>query len=78
MSFWEPALNQEERERVQAYLRKRLGAADLTIRARPRKTDSAEVYIGEEFVGVLSRDDEEGELSWHFTMSILEMDLEGE
>ncbi|MBI1187289.1 MAG: DUF3126 family protein [Alphaproteobacteria bacterium] len=69
-------MSPEERGRVEAYLRKRLGATTLSIRARPRKTDSAEVYIGEEFVGVLSRDDEEGELSWHFTMSILEMDLD--
>lgn len=71
-------MNPEERERVQAYLRKRLGAQTLEIRPRPRKTDSAEIYIGDEFVGVLSRDDEEGELSWHFTMSILEMDLDEE
>lgn len=69
-------MSPEERSRVQDYLRKRLGAQTLEIRARPRKTDSSEVYIGDEFVGVLSRDDEEGELSWHFTMSILEMDLD--
>jgi hypothetical protein len=69
-------VNPEERARLQAYLRARLGAKDLEVRARPRKADSAEVYIGDEFVGVISRDDEEGELSWHFTMSILEIDLE--
>jgi hypothetical protein len=66
----------EERARLETYLRTRLGAKNLAIRARPRKTDSAEVYIGDEFVGIISRDDEEGELSWHFTMSILEIDLE--
>jgi hypothetical protein len=74
----EADLDAEERARLESYLRTRLGAKDLQIRQRPRKTDSAEVYIGDEFVGIISRDDEEGELSWHFTMSILEIDLEGD
>lgn len=65
-----------ERTRVETYLKARFKTPNLQIRTRPRKTDSAEVYIGDEFVGTISRDDEEGELSYHFTMSILEMDLE--
>lgn len=65
-----------ERARVEAYLKSRLGAAKLSIRARPQKKDSAEVYVGDEFVGVLSRDDEDDELCWHFTMTVLEGDLD--
>jgi Protein of unknown function (DUF3126) len=65
-----------ERARVETYLRTRFGSPKLEIRARPQKKDSAEVYIGEEFAGVLSRDDEDGELCWHFTMTVLEGDLE--
>ena len=42
---------------------------------RPR-ADSAEVYIGEEFVGVLFLDDEDGDRSFNFTMAILDADLE--
>ncbi|MBL8552592.1 MAG: DUF3126 family protein [Hyphomonadaceae bacterium] len=71
-------MNPEERAKLQTYLRERLGSKDLEIRQRPRKTDSAEVYIKDEFIGVISRDDEEGELSWHLTVSILEIDLEGD
>jgi len=33
------------------------------------------VQIGEEFVGVLHRDDDEGEVSYSLLMSILEEDL---
>ncbi|MDP8995895.1 MAG: DUF3126 family protein, partial [Pseudomonadota bacterium] len=29
-----------------------------------------------EFVGIIFRDDEDGELSYNFSMAILEMDLE--
>ena len=43
---------------------------------RPKKTDSAEVYVGEEFLGVLFVDDEDGDRSFNFTMAILDTDLE--
>jgi hypothetical protein len=48
----------------------------ISVRPRPQKDDSAEVYIGDEFIGVLYRDDEEDDLSYNFTMAILEIDLE--
>ena len=39
---------------------------------RPKKDDSAEVYIGEEFIGVLFVDDEDDDRSYNFQMAILE------
>ena len=43
---------------------------------RPKQKDSAEVYIGEEFIGVVFQDeDEDG--SFMFEMAILAEDLEG-
>ncbi len=68
-------IDDAERARVQAALRQVLHAADLDVRARPRKTDSAEVYVHDEFVGTVSVDEDEGQV---LTMSILEMDLDGE
>ena len=44
--------------------------------ARPKIKDSAEIYIGDEFIGTLTREDEDGELCYQFQMAILEMDLE--
>lgn len=70
-------MNQNEIEKLQAYMRRTFGNETLSVRARPRKDDSAEVYLGEEFIGVLYRDEDEGELSWNFSMAILEVDLEG-
>ena len=43
---------------------------------RPKKDDSAEVYVGEEFVGVLFVDDEDDERSYNFQMAILAADLD--
>ena len=68
-------MNPTEMNRIQTYLRKTFNNNELEVRARPKKKDSAEVYIGEEFVGVLYRDDEDGELSYQFQMAILELDL---
>jgi hypothetical protein len=68
-------IDDAERTRLQSELRKVLHAADLDIRARPRKTDSAEVYVHDEFVGTVSADVEEGQV---LTMSVLDIDLDGE
>jgi hypothetical protein len=62
--------------RVQKYLRKLFGAKTLSVRARPKIEDSAEVYVGDEFIGTLTRDEEEGELCYQFQMAILDVDLE--
>lgn len=69
-------MDPQERARVETYLRTRFGAPKLEVRTRPRKTDSAEVYLNDEFLGVLSKDDEDGELCYHFAMTILDLDLD--
>lgn len=71
-------MTKDELQKIETYMRKALGSPNLSVRARPRKTDSAEVYVGEEFVGVLFKDDEDADdLSYNFQMAILAMDLEG-
>jgi hypothetical protein len=69
-------VNPEEIRKLEAYLQKKFELPRLQIRARPKKDDSAEVYIGEEFIGVIFRDDEDEDLSWNFQMAILEIDLD--
>lgn len=69
-------MNPEEIRKIEAYLRAKFELASIKVKARPRKDDSAEVYIGEEFIGVIFRDDEDDDLSWSFQMAILEIDLE--
>lgn len=61
--------------RLQIYLRDKFNRPDLSVRGRPKKDDSAEVYFGDEFVGVIFRDDEDGDVSYDFNMAILEIDL---
>ena len=66
----------QEMVRVQNYLRKVFGAKTLSVRARPKINDSAEIYVGDEFIGTLTREEDEGELCYQFQMAILELDLE--
>jgi hypothetical protein len=76
ISGGEEQVTKDELARLQAYLRKTFGTGNLTVRARPKKEDSAEVYIGDEFTAVLFREEEDGEVSYQFQMAILELDLE--
>ncbi len=69
-------MTKDELKKIETYLRKTLGSPGVSVRARPRKTDSAEVYVGEEFIGVVFEDDEDDEKSYNFQMAILGMDLE--
>ena len=69
-------MDRQEIQKLQSFFRKRFKMPSMDVRARPQKADSAEVYIGDEFIGVVYRDDEEGDLSYNFTMAILDIDLD--
>ncbi len=69
-------MDRQEIQKLQNFFRKRFNMPSIEIKQRPQKKDSAEVYIGDEFVGVVYRDDEDGDLSYNFTMAILDIDLE--
>ncbi|MDH6268630.1 hypothetical protein M2360_004037 [Rhizobium sp. SG_E_25_P2] len=64
----------EELKKLEAYFKKTLNP-EISVKARPRKDDSAEVYLGDEFLGVIYKDDEDGDLSYNFSMAILDVDL---
>ena len=63
-------------KKLDAYLKKLFNNPTIRVVPRPKKDDSAEVYIGEEFIGVLFLDDEDDDKSYNFQMAILETDLE--
>lgn len=65
----------EELKKLDAYFKRTFNNPELQVKARPRKDDSAELYLGDEFLGLVYRDEDEGELSYNFSMAILDMDL---
>ena len=58
-----------------AYLRSKFDNESIRVVTRPKKTDSLEVYIGEEFLGVLFLETEKGRRSYIFELPILDVDL---
>jgi hypothetical protein len=66
----------QEVRKLEAYMKRLFGNAKLRVVPRPKKDDSAEVYVGEEFIGVLFVDDEDDERCYNFQMAILAADLE--
>ena len=63
-------------KRIETHLRRTFGNTTITLKPRPKQKDSAEVYIGEEFIGVIY-EDEDDEGSFLFEMAILSEDLVG-
>jgi hypothetical protein len=68
-------LTRSEIWRLEKYLRNLFRLDTITIVERPKQDDSVEVHINGEFIGVLFKDEEDGEVSYAFNMAILEMDL---
>lgn len=60
---------------LNAYLRNKFDNENIRVVTRPKKTDSLEAYIGEEFLGVLFVENEKGRKSYIFELPILDVDL---
>jgi hypothetical protein len=74
-SATEVSLTRSEIWRIEKYLRNLFRLDTITLLERPKQADSVEVHVAGEFIGVIFRDDEDGETTYAFQMAILEMDL---
>ena len=66
----------DELAKLTKFMQAKFNNAGLSVRKRPQKNDSGEVYVGDEFIGVIFKDEEDGDLSYNFSMAILDIDLE--
>lgn len=69
-------MNADELTILSKYFRKTFDNETLAVKARPKIKDSAELYIGDEFLGIVTKIVDEGETSYDLSMSILDFDLE--
>ena len=60
---------------LNAFLRHKFDNETIRVVTRPKKTDSLEVYLGEEFIGVLFLEVEKGKRSYILELPILDVDL---
>jgi hypothetical protein len=62
--------------KLQNFMQRKFNNRNIDIRPRQKLDDSVEVFIGDESIGLIHVDDEDGDLSYMFSMSILDIDLE--
>ena len=67
-------LKADEIRKLDAYFKRTFQNPSLQVKARPRKDDSCELYVGDEFLGIVFKDEEDGD--YNFSMAILEVDLD--
>lgn len=60
---------------LEKYLRNLFRLDTITVMERPNQPDSLEVHVSGEFIGIIFKDEEDGDVSYAFQMAILEMDL---
>lgn len=68
-------MTRSETLRVQRYLREKFGNEEFNVKERRPSDGTAEVLLGDEFIAVVYRDEDEGEVSFALHMSILDEDL---
>ncbi len=69
------AITIPEIKSLEAYLKKMFDLDAIEVRKRQKKQDSVEVFVKEEFVGIIYKDDEDNEVTYQFQMAILADDL---
>ena len=63
-------------KKVDNFFKQKFNNKKIRIEGRANKDDSAEVFIEDEFIGVVFEDNEDGETCFQFNMTILSEDLE--
>jgi hypothetical protein len=71
--FPEKTVKPDEIRKLDAYFKRLFQNPRIEVKARPRKEDSAEVYVGDEFLGIVFKDEDDGD--YNFSMAILDIDL---
>lgn len=69
------AFSPAEITRLQKYLQQKFGNPKISLVPRKEAKDSVEVTLAGEFIGVVYRDEDEGEVSYDLNMAILDVDL---
>tara|TARA_B100000242_G_scaffold182416_1_gene130974 strand:- start:82 stop:297 length:216 start_codon:yes stop_codon:yes gene_type:complete len=64
-----------ELEKITSYLNDIFNSSDFVVKKRKSIEDSCEVYHKEEFLGLIYKENEEGEEDYQFHMTILKDDL---
>lgn len=70
-------MSPDETAKLMKFMETTFKTPGMNLRMRPQAVDSVEVLLNGEFIGLIHKDVDEGETSYVFTVSILDIDLEG-
>ena len=68
-------MNRDNLKKIELYLRNKFKNKFIKVEGRQNKSDSADVIIDGEFIGVIFEDNEDGETCYHFNMTIIKEDI---
>ena len=61
---------------IENFFKQKFNNKKIKIEGRANKDDSAEVFVEDEFIGVVFEDNEDGDTCYQFNMTILSEDLD--
>ena len=68
-------MHPEEIQRVQNFLATKFRGADIKLKSREETDDSVEFIIDGETLGIVFKDDEDGDICYHVQLTILSEDI---
>ncbi len=68
-------MTEYEIKQIQEYLNKKFSSNNFVAKKRKSIDDSCEIFLDDEFIGLVYVEDDEGEISYQFHMTILKEDL---
>lgn len=71
-----PQFSAEEMRKIKAFIETKFKTSGITVQKREKAPDSIEVQINGEFIGLVYKDEDDGDVSYNFDMAILDIDLE--
>lgn len=66
----------EEISQLQAYLASKFKSTGFALMMREKAKDSVEVMLNGEFIGLIYKDEDDGDVSYDFNMAILGIDID--
>ena len=63
-------------KKIENFFKQKFNNKKIKIEGRANKSDSAEVLIDDEFIGVVFEDNEDGDTCYQFNMTMLSEDLD--
>ena len=68
-------MHPEEIQRIQNFLTTKFRGTDIKLKSREETDDSVEFIIDGETLGIVFKDDEDGDICYHVQLTILSEDI---